>query len=146
MSGGPPNIIPNVGLPAWGICGAWLPVFPRIQPPRLRRLEEHVLGPPRERARSRLLGRLIRLWDPPADPCAQTSIQTLIDAHGKVLALLAVVLARQEVIGCDELADTIAGLAAVTQSDHPDEAVLLARWASVVKEAARTVGNPPVRH
>jgi hypothetical protein len=96
--------------------------------------------------RSRLLGRLRRLLDPPADLSAEASIQTLIDAHGKVLALLAIVLARQEVIGCDDFADTLAGLAAVTRSDHPDEAVLLARWASVVKEAAGTVGNPPVRH
>jgi hypothetical protein len=96
--------------------------------------------------RSRLLGRLRRLLDPPADLSAEASIQTLIDAHGKVLALLAIVLARQEVIGCDEFADTLAGLAAVTRSDHPDEAVLLARWASVVKEAAGTVGNPLVRH
>ena len=146
MSGGPPNIIPNVGLPAWGIRGAWLPVFPRVQPPRLRRLEEHVLGPPRERARSRLLGWLRSLWDPPSEVSAQASIQTLVDAQGKVLALLAIVLARQEIIGCDEFADTLAGLAAVTHSDHPDEAMLLARWASVVKEAAGTVGNPPVRH
>jgi hypothetical protein len=89
---------------------------------------------------------LTRLWDQPADPRAQPSIQTLIDAHGKVLALLAVVLARQEVIGCDEFAEALAGLSAVTHSEHPEEAVLLARWASVVQEAAGTVGNPPVRH
>ncbi len=38
------------------------------------------------------------------------------------------------------------GLPGATQSDHPDEAVLLARWASIVKEVAATVGNPPIGH
>jgi hypothetical protein len=145
-SGGPLNTIPSVGLPAWGIRGAWLPVFPRVQPSRLRRLEEHILEPPRKRTRSRLLGRLSCLWNQQAGRNALEATQTLIAAHGRVLALLAVLLARQDVIGCEEFADTLAGLAGVTLPEYPDEAVLLEKWASVVKDAAGTISDVPVRH
>lgn len=65
-------------------------------------------------------------------------------AHGAMLALLAVILEREDVIASEDFARSLAAFATVTAADRPDVAAILSQWASGVSEAAATLSDPPM--
>lgn len=71
-------------------------------------------------------------------------LEALTNAYGATLALLAVILEREQVIASADLARSLASFASVTGVDRPDVGEILLRWASGVSEAAATVGDPPL--
>lgn len=92
----------------------------------------------------RWLARVRRQTTPVSNCRSDIELEALTKAHGAMLALLAVILEREDVIASEDFAQSLAAFATVTAADRPDVAEILARWAAGVSEAASTLSDPPM--
>ncbi len=80
------------------------------------------------------------------DRLERLHLETLAHAHGAWLALLATILEREQILTSEQLARSLADIAALTAADRPAEGQILSFWASRLQDTASSFRDLPSVH